>query len=245
MRQHPRTPPIARSTCRRSLAHRLMPTLLAVVLSLLPALVVAEQQPVQVLIEAAWTAHRDAGGEANDDPRVLEAIERLWHLRAEPGRSATDRAQATGAALHILFRARGLEPVADRLPQLRADEGSWRFVLDLLIRAEAWQLLEDKVAWLLGAEPPAEVTRRALYALGTAHRLRGNAEASRDALEKLIREHPDTEMATQAAGDLHEMQYLVVGQAVPDFRARDLDGATISPASLRGKVVLVDFWSTY
>lgn len=244
MTQHHRTTPIERSLRHRSLPRRLMLTILSMVLILLPAMAAAEQ-PVQALIEAAWTAHRDAGGKPNDDPRVLEAIEQLWQLRADTSRSAEDRAQATGEALHILFHARGLQPVTERLPRLQANEGSWRFVLDLLVEAQAWELLGEKASWLLGGDPPDELTQHALYSLGTAHRLRGNTKASRAALERLVREHPDTSLATRAAGDLYELQYLVVGQPVPDFQAQNLDGKGISPTSLRGKVVLVDFWSTY
>jgi thiol-disulfide isomerase/thioredoxin len=37
----------------------------------------------------------------------------------------------------------------------------------------------------------------------------------------------------------------VAGRAVPEFRAKTLDGAAIDLAALRGKVVLLDFWATW
>jgi|SRR5690242_8298604 thiol-disulfide isomerase/thioredoxin len=40
-----------------------------------------------------------------------------------------------------------------------------------------------------------------------------------------------------AAGD--------IGSRLPDFTVKDLQGQTVSSASLRGKVVLVDFWATW
>ena len=36
-----------------------------------------------------------------------------------------------------------------------------------------------------------------------------------------------------------------IGSRLPEFSAKDLRGHTISPADLRGKVVLIDFWATW
>jgi len=36
-----------------------------------------------------------------------------------------------------------------------------------------------------------------------------------------------------------------IGQAAPDFRLKTLDGRTVTLASLRGKVVLLNFWATW
>ncbi len=35
------------------------------------------------------------------------------------------------------------------------------------------------------------------------------------------------------------------GQAAPGFTAKTVDGATVSLAALRGKVVLLNFWASY
>ena len=43
--------------------------------------------------------------------------------------------------------------------------------------------------------------------------------------------------AAVAAGD--------IGSQLPDFSVKGLQGRTISSASLRGKVVLIDFWATW
>jgi thiol-disulfide isomerase/thioredoxin len=36
-----------------------------------------------------------------------------------------------------------------------------------------------------------------------------------------------------------------IGSKLPEFRVKDLQGREISSASLRGKVVLIDFWATW
>jgi thiol-disulfide isomerase/thioredoxin len=41
------------------------------------------------------------------------------------------------------------------------------------------------------------------------------------------------------------MDHLTAGMAVPDFAAADLRGAPLSMKSLRGRVVVLDFWATW
>ncbi len=48
----------------------------------------------------------------------------------------------------------------------------------------------------------------------------------------------DEELKKQSAG-------FPVGQPLPDFNEKDLDGKPISIAALKGKVVLIDFWATW
>ncbi|MCI0434532.1 MAG: TlpA family protein disulfide reductase [Gemmatimonadetes bacterium] len=48
----------------------------------------------------------------------------------------------------------------------------------------------------------------------------------------------------QAEGALHEIATLQPGQPAPDFAAVTLDGGTVALAGLRGRPVLLSFWST-
>jgi len=48
-----------------------------------------------------------------------------------------------------------------------------------------------------------------------------------------------------ATGEKLTLRFFRNPAAAPAFEARDLDGRTISTASLRGKVVLVNFWATW
>lgn len=46
------------------------------------------------------------------------------------------------------------------------------------------------------------------------------------------------------AGSVLAQQNLQVGQAAPDFNAQSIDGKQISLSQLKGKVVVLTFWST-
>ncbi len=48
-----------------------------------------------------------------------------------------------------------------------------------------------------------------------------------------------------AAGAVKAAMTLPVLGAAPDFKLRTLDGAEVSLASLRGKIVVLDFWATW
>jgi thiol-disulfide isomerase/thioredoxin len=78
-------------------------------------------------------------------------------------------------------------------------------------------------------------------------------------LKEIETHYPDTKFADQA-GDLiseivqlrlqdeqlkDQMAKFPVGQPLPDFDVKDLDGKPLSIARLRGKVVMLDFWATW
>ena len=48
----------------------------------------------------------------------------------------------------------------------------------------------------------------------------------------------------KAEGALYELDTLNIGQVAPDFTVQTIDGTPITLSSLRGKVVLLEFWAT-
>ncbi len=67
---------------------------------------------------------------------------------------------------------------------------------------------------------------------------------------------PDEALFKLPAGDLHEVSYLtpwddvrikkqLAGKPAPEMQVRDIHGNMISLASLKGKTVLLDFWTTW
>jgi thiol-disulfide isomerase/thioredoxin len=99
-------------------------------------------------------------------------------------------------------------------------------------------------AWL-AKHPDGEPASQVRQALADDLREEGDAAAARAAYEEIVRLHPGTWSAKEAAGALYEMENLAVGMTAPDFAATDLRGAPVSLKSLRGRVVLLDFWATW
>jgi hypothetical protein len=70
----------------------------------------------------------------------------------------------------------------------------------------------------------------------------GDAKAARALLERVIKEHPGTEAAKSAEGEIFEAEHLQVGMTPPDMEAVDQDGKKFKLSDYRGKVVVLDFW---
>jgi peroxiredoxin len=49
----------------------------------------------------------------------------------------------------------------------------------------------------------------------------------------------------RAKGLLYEIENLSIGKKAPDFKAKTIEGKTVSLSSLKGKVVLIDFWAMW
>ena len=49
----------------------------------------------------------------------------------------------------------------------------------------------------------------------------------------------------QAAGQVHQLRRVAVGQQAPDFRLEASGGGRVSLKDQRGRVVLLDFWATW
>jgi peroxiredoxin len=54
-----------------------------------------------------------------------------------------------------------------------------------------------------------------------------------------------TLMLTKRPGLTKLLRLLLVGEKAPVFRAKTVDGKTVSSATLRGNVVLIEFWATW
>jgi len=61
----------------------------------------------------------------------------------------------------------------------------------------------------------------------------------------LYLEYPTNKLVQDFHAEIAKMKFLNVGSEIPDIDLKDKDGKLISLKSLRGKVVLVDFWATW
>jgi len=85
----------------------------------------------------------------------------------------------------------------------------------------------------------------------------GEEDLGNQLLKQLIKDYPGTFTAQDAAAfiksekgaanyvaEFNAIRRQMVGQTVPDFQVNDIDGLPHSAVNYRGKVVLLDFWST-
>ncbi|MFP8490012.1 TlpA family protein disulfide reductase [Gracilimonas sp. Q87] len=80
-------------------------------------------------------------------------------------------------------------------------------------------------------------------------RRKSDQEGSKNEAVELARELVELDAhefyVRQGLGFLHEFESLNIGQKAPDFEFQTLDGNKISPSSLEGQYVILEFWATW
>ncbi len=106
------------------------------------------------------------------------------------------------------------------------------------------ELLDDFVKKTQNREFAAEALARMLAMYATLS-VRGEGQQQVAELsERLLRDYPDTEAGRTRTEELAALELArMTTLPAADFSAKDVDGAEIGLAALRGKVVLLDFWS--
>ncbi|MGH9851620.1 MAG: redoxin domain-containing protein [Blastocatellia bacterium] len=211
-----------------------------------------EVERVEKMIEQAWQESHQftkAGGKetAADHPHRKWAAT-LWQYRDEhPGTPAA--ARATGEALHLMVHAGQVDEVITRTRALKPDDGAWNHLTHALHEAaeakKDYSFLIAQMQELL--QQPIDKDRKGRFrlALARAYKHKGETEQAIAAFRTVISEHPRTNYAAEAEGDIYEMETLATGQPAPLFVGKAVNGATISPADFKGKVVLLDFWASW
>ena len=85
----------------------------------------------------------------------------------------------------------------------------------------------------------------ALAALGQVQLATKHLTQAKATFKRVLESGPKSEFASDAKGAIFEIKRLQVGMVAPDFTTKTLDGKEVSLASLRGKVVLLNFWATW
>jgi len=104
-------------------------------------------------------------------------------------------------------------------------------------------------SFLLNYADTTETPAVAIYALGMSRNL-VSPDQIKPALNAIAKRFPKSTKIAKLAGDLDnqtapKQSEDFVGKEAPLFEMPDLNGKTISLASLRGKYVLVDFWASW
>lgn len=206
---------------------------------------------VEEMARQAWQEaqqFRKAGGK-EEDPRHPNRkwAAALWQYREQnPGTAAA--ARATAESLHLLIHANGAAEMMAKADALPADDPSWRYLLGYL--NEAARITKDetffaaKLRFLAERSTDRETKSAVAFQQGLLYEKASDADLAKAAFQQAIDLSPDSRRAKEARGKLDELTLLNVGQPAPLFAARTHDGATLSLADYKGKVVVLDFWST-
>ena len=196
------------------------------------------------------------GGEAKQaakpsDPR-LPFLVKMDALADSHGGTEDGLAIATGTFFWSWNFDLDLPHLRDRLARVLKHHPDADGLSEVLTTSVHAALASDHAGqWVNTLTQFAEATKRkdnksgALMAVGQIHLARQRSKAAERAFQRVLIAKPDKDIADVAKGYLYEISHLQIGMTAPDFVAKTLDGKKVSLKSLRGQVVLLDFWATW
>jgi len=190
-----------------------------------------------------------SGGKPGDasDPNLKWAAA-LWQYREKhPGTPAT--VTATIEALRQLNRADHLSELQAKADTLKPDDAAWKQVFYVLMSAASkskdYNYLIGKAEALAQTAVDRNIKAQARFNIGDAYWRTKDIEPARKAFQTVVTEFPGTPYAEEAEGNLHEIEFLNLGQPAPVFERTTISGDPISLAGFKGKVLVLKFWGTY
>lgn len=211
-----------------------------------------ELQQVEKTVREAWQEadqYVKAGGKESDAnyPGRKWAVT-LWQYRQQhPGTAAS--AQATAEALHFLAHAEQTGELISKADSLAPDDAIWKRVIGVLREAadrkKDYEYLIAKSKFLLEKASDRDVKMRAQFALAQGLWMKGETEQARATFQKIVAEYPNTPLAREAEGNIHELDSLNLGQPAPLFAYKGINGEPVSLADFKGKIVLLNFWASW
>jgi len=212
----------------------------------------AELDQINAMIGQAWQESDQfirAGGKEGDPANPLRkwsAI--LWQYREQHSGSPA-AARATSESVHFLVHSAQPDEAIARADTVKIDDPAWKSLIGVLLEASIakgdYVSFFGKANFLLEHSADREVKVRAQFALARAYWKKEELARSKAAFQKVIAEYPDTPYAKDAEGNIHEIEFLNIGQPVPLFARKSSTGEPISIADFKGKVVLLYFWASW
>jgi TolA-binding protein len=211
-----------------------------------------EREQIEKTIREAWQEadqYVKTGGKENDanyPGRKWAAT--LWQYRRQhPGTAAT--VHATAEALHFLVHAEQIGELIGKADSLAPDDAAWKRVIGVLREAadkkKDYDYLIAKSKFLLERSPDRDVKMRAQFTLAQGFWKKGETEQARAAFEKVVADYPNTPLAREAEGNLHELDALNLGKPAPLFAYKGINGEPVALADFKGKVTLLNFWASW
>jgi tetratricopeptide (TPR) repeat protein len=185
-------------------------------------------------------------GDANDPNLKWSAA--LWQYREKhSGTPAT--AAATIEALRLLNRADRLSELQAKADTLQPDDVAWKQVFYVLMsaasRSKDYNYLIGKAEILAQTTVDRDIKAQARFNIGDAYWRTKDTDRARKAFQTVVTEFPGTPYAEEAEGNLHEIEFLNLGQPAPAFERSTINGDPISLAGFKGRVLVLKFWGTY
>jgi len=211
-----------------------------------------EREQIEKLVKQGWQEAEEfvksggKEGDANYPGRKWAAT--LWEYRGQhPGTAAS--AHASAEALHFLVHADQIGEMISKADSLKPDDAAWKRVIGVLREAadkkKDYDYLIAKSGFLLEKSSDKEVRMRAQFALAQGFWKKGETERARAAFRKVVADFPNTPLAREAEGNIHELDSLNLGQPAPLFAYRGLNGEPVAISDFKGKVVLLNFWASW
>jgi len=165
--------------------------------------------------------------------RLVVLLPERWAQLASPG--SPGRRTVVTETEKVLARTND--------PALKRDASFWRAMAGIqgnASPAEARQLVERFLA-----NAPRKDDRTAQMLMMFGYQLNAPAQAGthRFVLEKLVEDFPESRPAAMAKGSLRRLN--AIGQPFALEFTEAIGGSEISMKSLKGKVVVLDFWATW
>ncbi len=193
-----------------------------------------------------WDLQREGEATEEDDPQP-ELARGLYELWVEhPDTEAGER--ALQGAFAMWGNTGDVDTILEVLPSIDNGSELWATILNSIGNAhgrsgrwEEFKELRDS----LERELTHPKSRSEIF-LDIARELvhEGEEDKAREYYNQVIALDAEEFYVKRARGNLYEMDSLGEGDGAPGFAARDMEGNPIDLASLRGDVVLIEFWST-
>lgn len=207
---------------------------------------------IRVLIQTTWARlgelWKQEGALDEADTLQRETGKKLFdHFLENPSGELAD--EALQNAFTMWGNAGDADAMDAAIAHISDDSPMWAIILHNINNGyhKARRSLEERQQLLFSLEPrltDPKSRSELLMTLGEGDVHRGRDEQARARFLQVLELEADPFYVQAARGELHEMDSLGVGQSAPAFEGETIDGRTVSMAELRGKVVVLEFWST-
>jgi hypothetical protein len=152
--------------------------------------------------------------------------------------------------VRLLLDAGRADEALARIDSLAPSDVAWRAGLFTQLREASVAkgdpaVFSSRAERLLGAATDAESRARAHFAIGRFHVTREERKEAQAAFEAAVAAGATTEYGKRAAGEIHELRALNLGQQAPAFAARTLAGKQVSNKDLRGHATVFVYWASW